>query len=261
MEPAHGLLLRQPVEASPQMLQVLGLGVLWVSLHCAGMCGPIVAGLAGGGAEPGAGVRVRRGAARVLTYQAGRAAMYALLGALAGLLGKAAEVIVADVARVAGLVLAVVLVSVGVVQALGLARGSGSSLAPRAVRAVLAAIARLWPQGLPGRLAAIGFAMGLLPCMLMFWVLSLAASTASAGQGATLMLALVALTTPVLLVAGCGPLLAGPRARRAGRWLLPAGVVLSGIWLGLVSVAANGWIEHQWWEFTASGRQYFIMFW
>jgi uncharacterized protein len=261
MESGTRIALAGGVEASPQMLQVVGLGVLWVSLHCAGMCGPIVAGLAGGGGELSTGARVRRGGARVLTYQAGRAAMYALLGAVAGFVGQAAEAVVADVAKVAGLVLAVVLIAAGVVQGLGLSRRAGAPIAARVVRGVLTTIARLWPERLPGRLAAVGFAMGLLPCMLMFWVLSLAASTASATQGAVLMLTLVAMTTPVLLLAGCGPLLAAPRAQKVGRWLLPAGVVLSGVWLGLVSVAANGWIDHQWWEFAAGGRQYFVMFW
>ena len=80
-----GLAQRRHVEATPQLVQVVGLGVLWVSLHCAGMCGPILAGLAVGGPELLAGARVRRGARRVLAYQSGRAAMYALLGALARL--------------------------------------------------------------------------------------------------------------------------------------------------------------------------------
>ena len=255
-----GLAQRRHVEATPQLVQVVGLGVLWVSLHCAGMCGPILAGLAGGGPELLAGARVRRGARRVLAYQSGRAAMYALLGALAGWVGAGAQLLVEDVARVAGLVLAGVLVAAGIGQGLG--RGaSGHSVAARSVRAVLRGIARAWPQHLPGRLFAVGFAMGLLPCMLMFWVLSLAASTASPTQGALLMLTLVAMTTPVLLVAGCGPLIAAPRAQAAGKWLVPAGIVLSGVWLGLVSVAANGWIDHQWWAFSALGRQYYVMFW
>lgn len=261
---ARRLLKGPSVETSPQLLQVLGLGVVWVSLHCAGMCGPIVAGLAGSGAEGSRGPRVGRGAARVLTYQAGRAAMYAILGALAGWIGHAAEAVVADVAKIAGLVLAAVLIVAGVLQGIGARRpkvGEGPPLSARIVRTILRAIAKAWPERLPGRLAAVGFAMGLLPCMLMFWVLSLSASTASASQGALLMLTLVAMTTPVLLIAGCGPLIATPGAQRIGRWLVPAGVVLSGVWLGLVSVAANGWIEHQWLEFTAFDRQYFVMFW
>ena len=78
--------------------------------------------------------------------------------------------------------------------------------------------------------------------------------------GALLMVALVVMTTPALLVAGCAPVIASARVRAFGLRMLPAAIMLSGLWLGLISAAANGWIGHAWVNFSA-GRDYVIMFW
>ena len=65
--------------------QVLGLGVLWTSVHCIGMCSPLLAGFDIAGVMRG---RSRlQGVFGVLLYQAGRGLTYAWLGGLAGLLG------------------------------------------------------------------------------------------------------------------------------------------------------------------------------
>ncbi|HRE89162.1 MAG TPA: sulfite exporter TauE/SafE family protein, partial [Myxococcota bacterium] len=66
--------------------QLLSVGLLWISFHCAGMCGPLLIGFDVAGAARG--VRALPGALGVLTYQAGRALTYLLLGALAGLVGR-----------------------------------------------------------------------------------------------------------------------------------------------------------------------------
>jgi hypothetical protein len=46
-----------------------------------------------------------------------------------------------------------------------------------------------------------------------------------------------------------------------GRALLPAAIALSGVWLGLISAADQGWIEHVFHEFVVDGRTFYVMFW
>ncbi len=255
-------------EFHQQYAQLLGLGVLWVSLHCAGMCGPIMAGL-NSGVAPDATPRKQamvRGQ-RVLSYQLGRGVMYGLLGALAGLIGVAMENAIRDVAMVSGLVVAAGLFASGVAQLppvaerLAKSRFGAGSMGSQMVGKLLKGLRKRWPAKLPGRMVALGFVMGLLPCMLMFWVLGLAASTASPLHGAALMGGLVLMTTPVLLFAGTAPLLANPALRRFGQRALPVAIMLSGLWLGLISAAANGWVEHAWFNFNAWGKDYTLMFW
>ena len=255
----------------PQYTQLLGLGVFWVSLHCSGMCGPIMASLASGGPLAGAGrwAQAKHRSGRVLSYQLGRAMVYGLLGAAAGLAGVAVEATIRDVAMASGLIVAVGLVASGVVQLPPIQRrlevrrikGGRSAWASRMINGVLGRMARWWPGWLPGRMVALGFVMGLLPCMLMFWVLSLSASTASPLHGALLMVGLVGMTTPVLIFVGCAPVIASAKVRGFGQKLLPVAVVASGLWLGLISAAANGWIGHSWVNFEAAGTGFTIMFW
>lgn len=252
--------------------QLFGVGIFWITLHCSGMCGPIMAGLTLGTAEGGKS-RLRRaleGLHRVLAYQAGRALMYATLGALAGAAGAVLQSAIEGVARVAGLVVAVGLVVAGLSRTSWARRlwarpeepgGGGAQLAGRFLGGVLRHLHR--GGGPPGllRMIALGFVMGLLPCMLMFWVLSLAASTAHVGHGAALMVLLVVLTTPLLAIAGVVPHLVGPRGRRIGELAMPWMMALSGVWLGLIAAAANGWIEHVHISFQMGGEPYAVMFW
>ncbi len=66
--------------------QLLSLGLVWISIHCSGMCGPLLIGFDVAGAARGSSAL--RGGLGVLTYQAGRAVTYVVLGVLAGLFGK-----------------------------------------------------------------------------------------------------------------------------------------------------------------------------
>ncbi len=256
-------------ELYPQYAQVLSVGLLWVTLHCSGMCGPIMIGLtAGGGGRDTPAARAWWSARRVLAYQGGRGLMYALLGALAGGLGAALEDLLSAVSHVAGLVVAALLLGAALLHLPALQRlrpgsaalGSWSGrLLARALR--LTRAGRSPGQSAWWRMALVGFAMGLLPCMLMFWVLGLAASTAHPAHGAAVMLLLVALTTPMLLLTGVLPHLLGGRWRAQGERLLPWGLALSGLWLGLISAAANGWIAHVHFAFHLGGEPFAVMLW
>ncbi len=72
--------------AAAAYAQLLSLGLVWISIHCSGMCGPLLIGFDVAGAARGA--PALRGGLGVLTYQAGRAVSYGVLGVFAGLVGK-----------------------------------------------------------------------------------------------------------------------------------------------------------------------------
>jgi hypothetical protein len=259
-------------EYFPHYAQLFGIGVLWVSFHCSGMCGPLVATLVGARSIPddestGRLERWWTAARRVLAYQGGRALTYAALGAAAGLVGAAAEQVVNDVTRVAGLVLAVALLVAGILKLPGVAEKLGLDEASRASGAgtflstTLRRLKPILPDSKLARMAAMGFVMGFLPCMLMFWVLGLSAATASPLHGAAIMVLLVVMTTPVLIVAGSAPLMGHKTFRKLGEWLIPAAMMVSAVWLGMISAAANGWVEHYHVLFEIGGEKYTIMFW
>jgi sulfite exporter TauE/SafE len=118
-------------------------------------------------------------------------------------------------------------------------------------------------QRLPGlrRKFFLGVALGFLPCMITFWALGLAASTQSPLHGAILMVLLVWMTSLVIFGIGLAPALLPVKARRFRERLLSVFLVFSGVWLGLISAAANGWIEHAGVGFSAAGRGFAVMFW
>lgn len=259
---------RAMAEFTPYYAQLFGIGLLWVTFHCAGMCGPIIASLT---ASTGVhrtskpGVRLWRATKGVLAYQSGRAVVYAALGATAGLAGAGAQALIEDLAKSAGLVVAMVLLGAGVAKLVGLFEaGSDSAAASRAARLtgwLMRWIGRRLPPSPPLRMAAFGLALGLLPCVLMFWVLGIAASTASAVHGAAIMVLLVAMTTPVLILAACGTSLPGLFAKLRANIVIGAAMMLSGSWLLAVAAAANGWIGHLHIPFELFGHEFVIMLW
>ena len=242
-------------------MQVLGLGVFWVALHCSGMCGPIMAGVI---ADTQGQIKTKWWLAsrRILGYQAGRALTYMTLGAIVGTLGAAVESSIHHITQASGIVVGVALVFAGLSRIPAIAKrlethipqgswaGSFLGRAMRLSNRIKSPIVRT---------SMLGVAMGFLPCMLMFWVLGVAASTASTLHGAGVMLMLIVMTTPVLLVTGLAPALLGRRWRKTGEKLIPGAITLSGIWMLAIAFAANGWIEHIFWSFKLDGRDYFFM--
>ena len=241
--------------------QLLSLGVLWISIHCAGMCGPLLIGLDLAGAARG--VPPWRGALQVLAYQAGRGLTYAWLGGLCGLLGAQLN---SHITQASGLLA----IACGLVPIVSLLRQRFSKPQPISLRpptksifAQLSAEARSILTRLAGQRSllsglALGGAMGFLPCMLMLWTLGLAALTASPLHGALVMLLLVAMTTPVLLVLTLLPHLALGRRRRHQRlaMYLPA---ISGLWLLLCGGAAMNLWPHAHVGLSLLGRPFLMM--
>ncbi len=235
--------------------QLISVGVLWIAFHCAGMCGPIVGGALGGGARsmPGA-------IWGLLQYQLGRAVGLGVIGAVVGGFGGVIAVVVGDggtfgfekMGGAFALVMAAVLL-VGVLHDVRPHRGllvqirqqHGLSWRARVDRVVVAgadAIGRV-AQRLRGRPVLLGLTLSLLPCMIVVWALSLAATTASAFAGAQLMMLLVAMTTVPLLFAVVG--VRGLKRLLPFPWLAKVPPLVSGLWLVMVGLAGLGVVEHQ----------------
>jgi len=136
------------------------------SLHCAGMCGPLMLALPNSG-----GGRVGFFAGR-LAYQVGRLGTYAVLGIVFGMLGKSMAII--------GLQRWVSLVA-GVLMLAGLAAlipGKASAPILGLVGGLKALLGRLLQRRSLGSLALLGGLNGLLPCGLVY---AAAAGAASLG--------------------------------------------------------------------------------
>src|SRR5690625_932494 len=92
---------------SPLYAQLVGVGMLWLTIHCSGMCGPIIAGLVIHNQPQDKTLPLWKHrltvAKQVLAYQGGRGIMYIILGFFAGLLGAQAEAAVKPVAAIASL--------------------------------------------------------------------------------------------------------------------------------------------------------------
>lgn len=246
----------------PAYAHVLGLGLLWTSVHCASMCGPLLCGLHIGGASPSRRASAARGIRGVLTYQAGRGLTYAWLGGLAGLIGAGFGRIFTSAGSVLSLLFGVALIASVLRRPpalVRLGRSSGASLVAAVLARIRALFAPLLFSTHPLRELLLGAMMGLLPCMIPAWALGQAATTGSPMHGAAIMLLLVLLTTPVLLITTQLPRLGlalPPRLREAAARWLPA---ISGVWLLLIGGAGLELWGHQHLGVTLFGRPFLMM--
>ncbi len=248
--------------------QLFGMGVLWVTLHCSGMCGPIVTGLLVHCEQeaPGetSGQRTWRRVKNVLAYQLGRAGTYAVLGALAGGLGASFEQGLLPIAKLGAFIGAIILAILAIfkLSPKGTSWGSASwARIGRRLGRLMRSIDHIAPERGAKRMMLFGALMGFLPCVLMFWVLGLAVASSQVLQGALLMLALVGLTTPMMLAVATSTSWLGDRARRWTEPLIPWALLAASSWMLLVTAAANDLIPHLHKTFTLGGEPYMIMFW
>lgn len=179
------------------------------SSHCVGMCGGFVLTIGAGAAG------FRDNLLRQVSYTVGRLFTYGTLGAVAGFVGwRLARAVPSSVnissalAVLAGLVLVYQgLASAGVLRKKGVVGSAGGCPASRLFGGYL--------RG-PGRTSAFlaGMFTGLLPCGLLYGMLTLAASTHELVSGALTMAIFGIGTAPILLLTGCGGSLLGFVARR-----------------------------------------------
>ena len=190
------------------------------SLHCAGMCGPLLLAAHGGGDAPATRLF------RMLVYHGARVLMYLVIGAAAGLAGHGLSSggMGRGVSVAAGIVLMIV------------AEGAGTRLIPRRASGLWStSISRLGQAAgllrrqhpIAGQLLA-GAVNGLLPCGLVYAAAIAAAGSGSVWTGVVFMSGFGAGTIPVLFgVALCAwSLPAGSRARLSR--LAPLALALTG---------------------------------
>jgi sulfite exporter TauE/SafE len=204
------------------------------SLHCAGMCGGIVALCV-------AGVPVRRRDrwAAPAAYNLGRLATYATLGAASGGVGAAIDLGGSDLGlpRLTALIAGIAMIVFGVA---ALLRTRGLRFGGSAVPAVLHRALRRGTQAanaLPPvpRAAALGLLTGFLPCGWLYAFVITAAGTGSPWLGALTMVAFWAGTVPVLVALGAGlQVLAAPLRRH-----VPTMTAIVLIAIGVVAIAGR----------------------
>jgi len=205
------------------LLGALALGLAG-SVHCAAMCGPLVALM-----QP----RGWRGAA---AYHGGRIVIYAALGAAAGVVGQGLANF--GVGRGVAFVAAAMLLG----QALALSRRpDGGTRASRRITAWVGHISA-WLRARRARAPFVfGVVNGLLPCGLVYAALTASVGIAGPLESALTMTAFGVGTTPLLIIAARS---AGALARRfpiAARRLAPAALVVLALLLigrGLMTSAA-----------------------
>lgn len=215
---------------APLLYLVAFLGGVAGSLHCIGMCGgfPLALARASGGSA----------VARQLLYNAGRLNTLAFVGALSGAFGAAVAASGAFQAgeRALAIVAGVLMVVIGL-EMLGLVgrfSARAAALTQRTLTRLLSGV-----LGAPSPLAplALGVFNAFLPCQLIYAFAARAAATASALDGALVMLAFGAGTVPAMLALGSAPLVVTPRLR----WHLSrvAGVLVLGF--GVLTLARGVW--------------------
>jgi hypothetical protein len=218
------------------------------SLHCLGMCGPLViawslryrsASPAGSGS---AGIPLFSGAfLHHLAFHAGRIATYGALGAIVAGIFSSFEVHRFSMQYRAGFAAAsgIVLIGMGLVifGALPLPLFITRLLSPQA--SVLGRkLAELTTSGKPGSKIGLGLLMGLLPCGLTWAMLVAAASTLSPARGLAMMASFGLGTIPALLAAGMSASLASVRTRLFGERTAAIFIVIMG-----ASMAVRGmWV-------------------
>ncbi|MBL9148451.1 MAG: sulfite exporter TauE/SafE family protein [Phycisphaerae bacterium] len=203
------------------------------SLHCAGMCGALVAFTAGFGDEKRPSL-----AATQTAYHGGRLLSYVALGAIAGALGAALNLGggLVGVQRIASLLAGLTIALVG---AATLFRMSGARMPRMPVPGFLLTIVRgvhrrAFDLSPLRRALVIGLVTPLLPCG---WLYAFAAVAAGAGgplAGALVMAAFWMGTVPALAAVAAGVRVAAGRLGRALPIIAGTVMVAAGLHVALV---------------------------
>ena len=208
---------------------------LFGSVHCAGMCGPLVA-FAVGATEK------QRFASRVMlhvAYHGGRLVTYALIGGVCGALGAALDLggSLIGLNRLAAVLAGTMMVAVGL---LTVAKYSGMKIPRFVLPAALQKGIALGQRTAVGfrpmsRALVIGLLTAFLPCGWLYAFAIVAAGTGSVLMGAAVMAAFWAGTVPILASLGIGvQALTGTLGRR-----VPMVTALVIVALGLYTIAAR----------------------
>lgn len=190
------------------------------SVHCAGMCGPLVMAL------PKARVGDSMWVAGRVAYNSGRVSTYSLMGACCGALGE--RLAIAGMQRWVSLAAGVLVLLSLLVKS----RFASGSFLERYVGRIKLAVSRLLRVRTLPSLFALGLINGILPCGLVY--VALAAAVASNGlvQGALYMAVFGLGTTPMMLAVG----FVGPKLAMNLRWRLQRLAPLAAVMVGVLLV-------------------------
>jgi len=204
------------------------------SLHCAGMCGGVVAFL--GGSSCSASGKQDHGPH--VAYHLGRMLSYVLLGTLAGGVGAALDLggEALGLGRLAVVLAGALMIAYGIVLLLRVRGVRVQIPVPRLLAALYRrGSARLERRGPRARGLILGLLTAFLPCGWLYLFAGTAAATASVWGGALVMLAFWAGSVPVLAVLGVGVQhLAAPLRRQ-----LPSLSAVLLIAVGLMALAGR----------------------
>lgn len=249
--------------------QLFAIGPLWIAIHCAGMCGPILAGVDVTGLA--AGGSLGRGLTKLVSFQVGKALVYTMMGCLAGLVGQQwlepTKTISASVTLVLGVLLTGYALKVHATR-----RHAPSNLIqlpsssyPRwrsGLRTLNTRIASLAAQLAKAdslhHSVALGMAMAFLPCMLPLWVLGLAAVSSSPWVGMGLMLAFSGMTGLALVGITVIPSIVAKTLVDKRILIVPNLLLISGAWFVMVGLAGLDLVEHL---HVRIGGGFVMMFW
>lgn len=202
----------------PAIIAAFVLGISG-SLHCVGMCGPLVLALP-------AGKTARTTALGRVLYHIGRVSVYAMLGSVAGIIGGTAYFFqVQSVFSIVGGI-AIIILAFG-------SEALGSRFGIFRMAGVLHARIRSI-FGVPSKHKSLfsmfgaGIGNGFLPCGLIFASLAGAAVMQSPVRGALFMAAFGIGTIPVMLGISLISGLRSPRLRPFFRIFTPVGAVIAG---------------------------------
>ncbi len=190
------------------------------SIHCAGMCGPLVLAL------PKARVGDAMWVAGRGAYNSGRISTYSLMGACCGALGE--RLAIAGIQRWVSLAAgALVLLSL-----LPRSRLTPGAFLERYAGKVKLAVSRLLRARTLGSLFGLGLMNGILPCGLVYVALAAAVASSDLIHGAAFMGLFGLGTTPMMLAVG----FVGPKLAVNLRWKLQGMAPLAAVTVGLLLV-------------------------
>jgi uncharacterized protein len=191
------------------------------SIHCLGMCGPIVLVLPASTSSRFVFFIER------LLYNVGRACTYAFMGAVAGLLGKG--IAMAGLQQWLGIVAGILMILGALLPTRAARRIIPDELYTRVLESVKARLGKLLAGGGGRSLFTIGLLNGFLPCGLVYVALAGSLIMGSPGGGALYMFIFGLGTLPVMLIASfASGLITGEIRKRVTR-LIPVGMAVLGV--------------------------------
>jgi len=198
------------------------------SLHCVGMCGPIVLAYSLAGDVPRSSARFG-GVAIHAAYNSGRILSYALLGAVAGLAGMAFS-FVRTAGEYVSIVGGVIMIAAGLAL-LGLWPAKSDNKAGFMVKGLARVHSALLRSPTVGSKMALGLLTPLLPCGILYAMVVKAAATQSLGYGALTMGLFAVGMSPALMLMGSLSSFFTPKARKRAEQLAAVTVIFLGIML------------------------------